>query len=71
MAVDNGSIIDYEYQGLSTIDLMNNLGPDVTTVGNHEVDCGFAHLLFLENCAKFPVVNADLFVTMNTPLCKH
>jgi 5'-nucleotidase len=60
-----GSIIDSEYQGLSTIDLMNNLGPDVTTVGNHEVDYGFAHLLFLEKCAKFPIVNANLFVTMN------
>ena len=60
-----GSIIDSEYQGLSTIDLMNNLRPDVATVGNHEVDYGFAHLLFLEKCAKFPIVNANLFITMN------
>ena len=60
-----GSIIDSEYQGLSTIDLMNHLSPDVTTVGNHEVDYGFAHLLFLEKCAKFPIVNANLFITMN------
>ena len=44
-----GSVIDSEYQGLSTIDLMNSLRPDVATVGNHEVDYGFAHLLFLEN----------------------
>ena len=60
-----GSIIDSEYQGLSTIDLMNNLLPDVATIGNHEVDYGFAHLLFLEKCAKFPIVNANLFITMN------
>ena len=60
-----GSIIDSEYQGLSTIDLMNNLRPDVATIGNHEVDYGFAHLLFLEKCAKFPIVNANLFITMN------
>ncbi|MCR4668853.1 MAG: bifunctional metallophosphatase/5'-nucleotidase [Clostridia bacterium] len=60
-----GSIIDSEYQGLSTIDLMNNLRPDVATIGNHEVDYGLAHLLFLEKCARFPIVNADLFVTMN------
>ena len=33
-----GSVIDSEYQGLSTIDLMNNLRPDVATIGNHEVD---------------------------------
>ena len=60
-----GSVIDSEYQGLSTIDLMNNLNPDVATIGNHEVDYGFAHLLFLEKCAKFPTVNANLFITMN------
>ena len=60
-----GSVIDSEYQGLSTIDLMNNLAPDVATIGNHEVDYGFAHLLFLEKCAKFPIVNANLFITMN------
>jgi len=60
-----GSVIDSEYQGLSTIDLMNNLSPDVATIGNHEVDYGFAHLLFLEKCAKFPIVNANLFITMN------
>ena len=60
-----GSVIDSEYQGLSTIDLMNTLRPDVATIGNHEVDYGFAHLLFLEKCAKFPIVNANLFITMN------
>ena len=60
-----GSIIDSEYMGLSTIDLMNLLSPDVTTVGNHEVDYGLAHLLFLEKCARFPIINANLFVTLN------
>lgn len=60
-----GSVIDSEYMGLSTIDLMNNLRPDVATIGNHEVDYGLAHLLFLEKCAKFPIINSDLFVTMN------
>ncbi|MBQ7063411.1 MAG: bifunctional metallophosphatase/5'-nucleotidase [Firmicutes bacterium] len=60
-----GSIIDSEYLGLSTIDLMNQLNPDVTTVGNHEVDYGIAHLLFLEKCARFPIINANLFVTLN------
>ena len=60
-----GSISDSEYGGLSTIDLVNILRPDVTTVGNHEVDYGLAHLLFLEKCARFPIINANLFVTMN------
>ena len=55
-----GSIIDSEYMGLSTIDLVNLLQPDVATIGNHEVDYGLAHLLFLEKCAKFPIINADI-----------
>ncbi|MCF0111610.1 MAG: bifunctional metallophosphatase/5'-nucleotidase, partial [Erysipelotrichaceae bacterium] len=61
----SGSVIDSEYQGLSTIDLVNLLNPDVATVGNHEVDYGIAHLLFLEKCARFPITNANLFITMN------
>lgn len=57
-----GSIIDSEFKGISTIEIMNLLGPDVASVGNHEVDYGLAHLLFLERCAKFPIVNANLFI---------
>ena len=60
-----GSIIDSEYRGLSTIELMNFLSPDVVTLGNHEVDYGLAHLLFLEKCAKFPIVNANMFIKTN------
>ncbi len=43
-----GSIIDSEYMGLSTIELVSLLMPDVATIGNHEVDYGLAHLLFIE-----------------------
>jgi len=57
-----GSIIDTEFHGISTIEIMNMLAPDVVTVGNHEVDYGLAHLLFLERCAKFPIVNANLYI---------
>jgi len=66
IAGDNfrGSIIDEEYMGLSTIEMVNLLDPDVTTIGNHEVDYGVAHLLFLEKCARFPIINANLFVTL-------
>ena len=60
-----GSIIDSEYRGLSTIELMNFLSPDVVTVGNHEVDYGLSHLLFLEKCAKFPIINANLHIATN------
>ncbi len=60
-----GSIIDSEYKGLSTIEIMNLLAPDIVTVGNHEIDYGIAHLLFIEKCAKFPIVNANLYVKSN------
>ena len=60
-----GSIIDSEFRGISTIELMNYLAPDVFSVGNHEVDYGVAHLLFLEKCARFPIVNANLFIKSN------
>lgn len=57
-----GSIIDQEYQGISTIDVMNLLRPDMVTLGNHEIDYGLAHLMFLERCAKFPIINANLHI---------
>lgn len=57
-----GSIIDLDFQGLSTIELMNYLAPDVVTLGNHEFDYGLPHLLFLEKVANFPIVNANLYI---------
>lgn len=60
-----GSIIDAEYKGISTIEIMNMISPDIVTIGNHETDYGLAHLLFLEKCAKFPIINANLYVKTN------
>ena len=60
-----GSVIDSEFKGLSTIEIMNALAPDVVTLGNHETDYGIAHLLFLEKCAKFPIINANMFIRTN------
>jgi len=57
-----GSIIDTEYKGISTIEIMNYLAPDVVALGNHEFDYGLPHLLFLEKMANFPVVNANLYI---------
>lgn len=57
-----GSIIDSEYKGVSTMQLMNFLSPDVATLGNHELDYGLPHLLFLEKVANFPIVNANLYI---------
>ena len=61
----SGSVIDSEYRGLSTIDIMNMLSPDAATLGNHEVDYGIGHLLFLEKCAKFSLINANMRLKMN------
>ena len=60
-----GSVIDSEFRGISTIEIMNMLSPDVVTIGNHEIDYGISHLLFLEKCAKFPIINANLHITTN------
>lgn len=60
-----GSVIDAEYRGVSTIEIMNLLAPDVVCPGNHEADYGIAHLLFLEKCAKFPIINANLYIKTN------
>ena len=57
-----GSLIDSEYKGVSTIEILNYLGPDVATLGNHEMDYGLSHLLFLEKMANFPIVTANLYI---------
>lgn len=58
-----GSVIDSEYRGVSTIEVMNMIGPDIATLGNHEVDYGLGHLLFIEKCARFPIVNANMYLS--------
>ncbi len=60
-----GSVIDSEFLGLSTIQIVNLLAPDVVTLGNHETDYGVAHLLFLEKMATFPLINANLYIKQN------
>lgn len=60
-----GSLIDSEWKGCSTIEIMNYLAPDVVAIGNHEVDYGLPHLLFLEKMANFPLISANLYVVKN------
>lgn len=57
-----GSIIDLAYRGVSTVEIMNFLAPDVVTLGNHEFDYGLQQLLWLEKLAAFPIVNANLYI---------
>src|SRR5665811_920570 len=58
-----GSIIDSDFKGTSTMQIMNYLAPDVVALGNHELDYGLPHLLFLEKIANFPIVNANIYIT--------
>ena len=37
----------------------------MATIGNHEVDYGLSHLLFLEKCANFPIINANFHIRAN------
>jgi 5'-nucleotidase len=60
-----GSLIDTEFKGVSTFEIMNYLSPDVVALGNHEVDYGLPHLLFLDKITTFPIVNANLFIRKN------
>lgn len=60
-----GSIIDSEFKGISTVEMINLLEPDIVTIGNHEIDYGIAHLLFIEKCATFPIINANLHIKSN------
>jgi 5'-nucleotidase len=57
-----GSLIDSEYQGISTMEIMNYLAPDVVSLGNHEFDYGLPQLLFLEKMANFPIVTANIYI---------
>ncbi len=57
-----GSVLDSEFRGTSTIQIVNLLAPDVVTLGNHETDYGVAHLLFLEKMADFPIINSNLYI---------
>ena len=60
-----GSVIDSDFKGISTIEIMNILSPDVVTLGNHETDYGVSHLLFIEKCANFPIINANMHIKIN------
>ena len=56
MAVEDGARVD----GKPIIDLMNSLGYDAGTFGNHEFDKGLAHLDNRTSGAEFPVILANV-----------
>ena len=60
-----GSLIDSDFLGLSTMDLFNLIDVDVMSIGNHELDYGISHLLFVEKYTDFPIINANFRMRRN------
>ena len=48
-----GSLIDLEYKGISTMEIMNYLAPDVVSLGNHELDYGHGEYVRRDDCAGY------------------
>ena len=57
-----GSITDQETKGVSTIQAINYLQPDVMCLGNHEFDYGASWMLLLEKMAQFPIVCSNVYI---------
>lgn len=47
-------------QGATAVELMNMVGYDLATIGNHEFDFGYANLQSLVKAAEFSVVSANV-----------
>ncbi len=60
-----GSLIDSDFQGLSTMNILNLMDIDVMSLGNHELDYGISHMLFVARYANFPIINANFLVRTN------
>ena len=54
-----GSLYYNIYKGRIEIELMNAIGYDAATIGNHEFDSGLSNLAELIKRAKFPIVCAN------------
>ena len=72
LLVDNGDSIQGEPVGTMTtgeanIKLMNAVGYDIATIGNHEFDYGMARFLELAEMAEFPYISCN-FVKDGAPV---
>ena len=55
-----GTPVSTIYQGLPVYEIANQMGIDVSTLGNHEFDYGWKQILTFVKVAKFPVVSANV-----------
>lgn len=56
-----GSFFDSLSNGEFSIKVMNELLPDVVTIGNHSADHSLPRLTFYERRSPFPVINANVY----------
>jgi 5'-nucleotidase len=63
--VFQGSLIDSEFLGLSTMDILNLVDIDVMTLGNHELDYGISHMMLVDRYTDFPIINTNLQIKTN------
>lgn len=57
-----GSTLDSESKGVFSVQIMNQLKPDVVTLGNHAADHSAGRILFFEKLADFDVINANIYM---------
>jgi len=55
-----GTPVSTLYKGLPIYQIANNLGFDVSTLGNHEFDYGWQRIQDFVKAAKFPIVSANV-----------
>ena len=63
--VFQGSLLDSDFQGMSTLDMLNLIDIDVMSIGNHELDYGLSHMMFASRYADFPILNANFRIKKN------
>ena len=55
-----GTPMSTEFKGAPDIEILNRIGVDAMTVGNHEFDFGFDNFLKLKSAATFPIISSNI-----------
>ena len=58
----SGPYVSSLTKGEAVIESMNHLGLDAACIGNHEFDYGWENMILQMNKAKFPILNANIFI---------
>lgn len=66
-----GSPVSTLYRGLPVYEVVNAMGFDCSTLGNHEFDYGWQRIKDFEKTARFPLLNANVVDKDGKPLMKR